>query len=195
MAQQGLVLLVLDMQNDIVKGAFSHEEQRDNIDKVIETIRGLTTWARTSGVPIVYSRVAFRPSYVDTLTFPLYAVQYMKEGHLLEDGTPGADIIDELTPQPGDIVVVKRRVGVFYGTDLEVVLRGLGARTLLYTGTSTARVVESTVREAHSRDFTSVVISDGCFATKEELHRNALASIADWFGQVMPAQEAMQQFG
>jgi nicotinamidase-related amidase len=124
-------LLVLDMQPDIA--AF----HQGGIEPVVATIKDLIAWARTQSIPIIYSRVAFRP----------------------------------------------------YQTDLELVLRSLGSQTLIYTGMSTARVVESTVREAHNRDFQNIVVSDATTATSAELHEAALRSMGDWFAQIKTAAE------
>lgn len=182
----GVALLILDMQNDIL--AF---HQRDHhVEEVIRTIKGLADWAHASNVPVIYSRVAFRPSYVDALP----GMPIIKERHMLDETQRGSAIIDELKPEENDTVVVKRRIGVFYNTDLEVVLRSMRAQTLLFTGMSTSRVVESTVREAQNRDFKNIVISDGCAATSPELHENSLRSMADFFAEIMTAAEAKAKF-
>jgi biuret amidohydrolase len=173
-------LLVLDMQPDIA--AF----HQGGIEPVVATIKDLIAWARTQSIPIIYSRVAFRPSYVDA--FP-GAAQMLKPRNMLREDLPGSGIIPELAPQADDIVITKRRVGVFYQTDFELILRSLGSQTLIYTGMSTARVVESTVREAHNRDFQNIVVSDATTATSDELHQAALRSMGDWFAKIKTAAE------
>jgi nicotinamidase-related amidase len=182
----GVVLLVIDMQNDM----FVLNERGSQVERLILTISKLIRWARSQTIPIIYTRVAFRPSYVDGLP---HAPQ-IKERHLLCETSQGSEIIAELKPTSDDIVVIKRRTSVFYGTDLDVLLRALGTRTLLFTGFSTARAIESTVREAHNRDLHCVVASDGCWAKTQELHENALKSMADWFARVMTAKEIEEQF-
>lgn len=175
------------MENDII--AF---QPRDAwVEGTLATVADLIAWARSKQVPVVYVRVAHRPSYVDA---PPHAAAHLKSRKMLLDGARGAEIVDELKPQPDDPVVIKRRTSGFYNTELEVVLRGLGARTLLFTGKSTARAVESTVREARDRDFTCIVVSDGCLAGTRVLHDNALNAMGDWFAEVMTAAEAKSKF-
>jgi nicotinamidase-related amidase len=76
-----------------------------------------------------------------------------------------------VAPQQGDIVVIKRRVSAFTGSDLEVVLRGLGIGTLVLTGISTSGVVLSTLRQAADLDYQLVVLSDACLDLDSEVHR------------------------
>lgn len=182
---QGLTLLVVDMQNDM----FVLNERSPRVERLIATIAELIRWARSKAIPIIYTRVAFRPSYVDGLPH----APHIKARQLLCETSEGSQIIRELAPTPEDIVVVKRRTSVFYGTDLDVLLRALGIHTLLFTGFSTARAIESTVREAHNRDLHCIVASDGCWARTQELHDNALKSMADWFARVITATEIQKQ--
>ena len=183
----GVALLVLDMQNDIC----NFHGRNEDLDRLIKNIRSFSEWARTVNIPHIYSRVAYRPSYVDNMA---RAPAFVKERRLLDETQPGSWFIDELTPQAHDIVVTRRRVSAFYNTDLEVILRGLKAHTLLFTGMSTARVVESTARDANDRDYRAVVISDACSADTKEKHENALKSIADFFGEVMTMEAAKKAF-
>lgn len=180
-------LLVLDMQEDIVS---MHKEVKE-IPAVIQEIAGLIAWARERSIPIVYSRVAFRPSYVDTMP----RMPQIKQYGVLNETQPGSQIIGALKPAPEDSIVIKRRTGVFYNTDLEIVLRGLGARTLIFTGLSTPRVIESTVREGESRDFNCVVASNGCMAETLEQHRNSLTAMGNWFAEILTAAEIKKKYG
>ncbi len=119
---------------------------------------------------------------------------HIRERNVLQEGSRGAEIIDELKPGPDDMVIIKHRASVFYATELEVLVRALGVKTLLLSGFSTARAVESAARDAHNRDIHCIVASDCCWARTPELHENSLKSIADWFGQVMTAEEIKKQF-
>ncbi len=89
---------------------------------------------------------------------------------------------------------MKRRTGAFYMTDLELVLRGMGVTTLIVTGMSTARAVESTVREAHNRDYGCVVVSDACLADTPQLHEHALESMGDWFATIVTTAQAREDY-
>ncbi len=79
-------------------------------------------------------------------------------------------------------------------TDLEPALRKLGATTLIVSGMSTARAGESTVREAHNRDFTCVVVSDACLADTPELQAHALESISDRFAQIASVAQVRRTY-
>ena len=74
--------------------------------------------------------------------------------------TWNTEIISELTPQPSDIVVTKHRVSGFYGTDLDVILRGLDIKYLVFTGCTTSVCVESTLRDAMFRDYRCLLLAD-----------------------------------
>ena len=181
-----MALLVIDVQNDILdlygRGPW--------MQQVIGNIAVLIAAARADGVPVVYICVAFRHSFVDVMP----GKPMIQERDMLRETARGARVIDELQPQPLDNVVTKRRTGGFYMTDLELVLRKLGATTLLVTGMSTARAVESTVREAHNRDFDCVVISDACFADTVKLHENALESMGDWFASIATTAQVRDEY-
>lgn len=183
----GVALLVLDMQNDICE----FHGRDEHLQHLIANIKSFSSWAREQQIPVIYSRVAYRPSYIDGLP---RAPSFIKERGLLDETKPGTAVVAELAPQKGDIDIVRRRVSAFYNTDLEVVLRGLKAHTLLLTGMSTARVVESTARDANDRDYRAVVVSDACGADTIEKHENALKSIADFFGDVMTMAAVKKTF-
>ena len=172
----GLALLVIDLQNDVI----DLYGRTPWMERVITNIAGLIACGRERAIPIVYIRVAFRASFVDVMPDK----PMIQERNMMRETDRGADVIDELRPHPLDAIVTKRRTGGFYMTDLELVLRGLGAKTLIVTGMSTARAVESTVREAHNRDFKSIVVSDACLADTPEIHEHALESMGDWFAEI-----------
>lgn len=153
------------------------------MENVIGNIPGLIAEARERGIPIIYIRIAFRGSFTDVMPEKPMIV----ERNMLRELERGVDVIDDLRPQPLDAIVTKRRTGAFYMTDLELLLRRLGAEKLIVTGMSTARAVESTVREAHGRDLKCVVVSDGCLADSEKVHDNALQSMGDWFAEIAMA--------
>ena len=76
-----------------------------------------------------------------------------------------------LEPQPGEIIVTKRRISAFSGSDLEVLLRAFSAKHLILSGVSTSGVVLSTTREAADKDYALTILSDCCADADEEVHR------------------------
>jgi len=157
------VLLVMDVQRSIV-------ERFAGDPGYLTRLSGAVTAARAAGVPVVYVRVGFRPGHPEisprNRTFSAVAGR----GGFGED-SPQAEIHPSVAPAPGDLVVTKRRVSAFTGSDLAVVLRALGAGTLVLAGIATSGVVLSTVREAADLDFRLTVLSDGCLDADPEVHR------------------------
>ncbi|MFC8676948.1 cysteine hydrolase family protein [Streptomyces griseorubiginosus] len=181
------VVMVCDMQNDIAR----FHQRPEEADRLVGEIGKFIAWAREQGMPVIYSCVGYRPDYVDVI--PRLAAP-IKEFGLLVAGTPGCAVIDELAPKEGDVLLTRRRSSSFYGTDLDLILRSLDVDTIILTGMSTQRVVESTARSASDRDLRVLVVEDCCSADSQELHDGALRAIADWFGEVGSAEEIMKQF-
>jgi nicotinamidase-related amidase len=134
------------------------------MSSVISQIGLVRERCREADVPVIYTQVCYRPGYVDA---PAGAPA--RQHNTLREGSEGSEVIPELAPGPDDFVVIKRRVGAFYGTDLQIVLGGLGVGRLIVAGMSTPRAVESTVREAHSLDISCVVLQDGTYAQDDDL--------------------------
>ena len=105
-------------------------------------------------------------------------------------GTWDVEIIDDLAPVEGDVIVDKNRYDAFLYTDMEVVLRALGVTSVLVTGCATNVCVESTARAADMRDFTVAVASD-CTTTQAEFHTNALLAMAGLGMNVVPWRDAL----
>lgn len=163
----GVGLLILDMQQDLIQAARAEGESDLGIEAMIAAIRSLRDCFDDQRWPVIYTRVCYRASYIDAPeSAPARSRNSLQEGEL------GSMIIPELAPRPTDFMVIKRRFGAFYGTDLEILIRGLGLKELIVTGISTPRAVESTVREAHSRDIKCVVVSDATYAptTEDQQH-------------------------
>ena len=101
-----------------------------------------------------------------------------------------------VAPRPGDLVVTKRRVSAFTGSDFGVLLRGLGAGTLVLTGIATSGVVLSTLRQAADLDYQLIILADACLDADPEVHRvltekvfprqAEVTTVAQWAGQQGP---------
>ncbi|WNI18199.1 cysteine hydrolase family protein [Actinacidiphila sp. ITFR-21] len=169
----GTALLLMDFQQGIV--------DRLGDPAVLEAAAHALEAARAAGAPVVHVRVAFRPGYpevsADNRSFAAIATG---AGDFTES-SPQTRVHAALAPGGGEPVVVKRRVSAFTGSDLEVVLRARGVRTLALAGIATSGVVLSTLREAADRDFRLAVLSDACADGDPEVHRVLL-------GKVFPRQ-------
>ncbi|XVU22479.1 cysteine hydrolase family protein [Actinoplanes sp. CA-054009] len=142
--------------------------------------------ARESAVPVIYVTVGFRPGG------PEISPRNRVFGRLA--GSPHAGgpnpVHPDVAPKDGDIVVTKRRVSAFAGSDLDLVLRARGVDHLVLTGVATSGVVLSTLREAADRDFELTVLADACLDNDAEVHRvlvekvfpmqAAVTTVDDW---------------
>jgi nicotinamidase-related amidase len=94
-------------------------------------------------------------------------------------GSNESQIIDELAPVPGEVDVPKTCSGVFTGTNLDFLFRRLGITSMIVGGVVTHGCVERCVMEGHDLGYASVLLSDGCASTTDELHENALERMVD----------------
>ncbi|MGO3394143.1 cysteine hydrolase family protein [Glutamicibacter arilaitensis] len=165
-------------QGDIIgpNGAFAdmfHEQiTRRN---VVGQLAGLLEQARTSGAPIIYTRIAFAPDYSDLVpNSPL--LQMVQQAGCLVDGTESAAIIPPLIPSPGDAVITNQQVGGL-GTELAELLRSRNIGTLLIAGVATNISVESTARAAVDHGYRVAIVEDACSAATEAAHAASIESL------------------
>ncbi|HEX2283142.1 MAG TPA: cysteine hydrolase [Thermomicrobiales bacterium] len=170
-------VIVVDMQNDF--GSEGGMFARAGIDispiqAVVAPTARVLDMARRTGMPVVYLKMAFAsdlsnaggpeaPNRILHLKMnvgdPVTAPDG-RESRILIDDTWNTDILTELTPQPGDLTVVKHRFSGFFETNLDAFLRDLGVTTLVFTGCTTSVCVESTLRDAFFRDYRCLVLAD-----------------------------------
>jgi len=183
-------LLILDMQQDLVQVARAEGDSDPGVEDIIAAIGSLRECFEEHRRPVIYTRVCYRASYIDApASSPARARNSLQESEL------GSMIIPELAPRPDNFMVIKRRFGAFYGTDLEILMRGLGLSELIVTGTSTPRAVESTVREAHSRDIKCVVVSDATYAPSRGEQAHCLEIIGKYgFAKIASKEDVLADF-
>lgn len=174
-------LLVMDMQQDVVT-RFTQES-----DEVVGRTARAVAVARAAHVPVVFVRVAFRPGFpevsADNRSFAALAA---RGGDAFAEDSPGTRVHPALAPLEGEPLVTKKRVSAFAGSDLELVLRALGARHLVLCGIATSGVVLSTLREAADRDYRLTVLSDACVDADPEVHRVLLEKVFPKQSEVVP---------
>jgi len=158
------VLLLMDFQHGIV--------ERLGAPSVVEAADRAVKAARAAGLPVMFVRVAFRPGYPEiapsNATFSAMAAQ---AGDAYTQEHPVTQVHAALAPAEGEAVIVKRRVSAFAGSDLDVLLRGAQADTLILAGIATSGVVLSTLRQAADLDYRLVVLADACADADDEVHR------------------------
>jgi nicotinamidase-related amidase len=155
-------LLVMDVQRGIV--------ERFDDPGYLQRVSDAAAAARAAAIPVVYVTIGFRPGHPEISPQNLTFAAVGERGGFVE-GDRATEIHPAVAPQPGDLVVTKRRVSAFTGSDLEVVLRGLGAQTLVLCGIATSGVVLSTLRQAADLDYRLVVLADACLDADPEVHR------------------------
>lgn len=174
-------LILVDMQNDFLhsRGAYGRNGQScdaiaalpPRLGKVADAMREAGGWIISThftlipgkrGEPFISPHLAkLRP--------------FLGKGDFAP-GSFGQALIDEL--QPADLVVEKIAFSAFYQSRMEWLLRRAGLETLVFGGIVTNGGVASTLRDAHVRDFHSIVLSDGCAAFSDEAHESTIESLS-----------------
>ena len=170
-------LIIQDLQNDVMieGGAFadSGAPAHATAQNVVGNVADLAAACRSAGVPVIHIWYLVEPGATGLRqNAPLF--QGVKEANALVRGTWGAAPAEGLEPQDGDHVVEKMRMNGFYETRLDILLRGLGADTILITGAWTNMSIEHTARHGADAGYEVVVASDGTSTTGEEWQNAAL---------------------
>jgi nicotinamidase-related amidase len=180
-------LLVMDVQRGIV-------ERFPRDTGYLARLGGAIDAARTAGIPVVYVVVRFRPGYPEISERNRSFRALSQRGGFSED-EPATAIHPAVAPRPGDVVVTKRRVSAFSGSDLAVVLRARGIDTLVLTGIATSGVVLSTLRQAADLDHGLVVLSDACLDGDAEVHRVLTEKVFPRQAEVLTVAQWVEQLG
>ncbi|GHF51498.1 ureidoacrylate peracid hydrolase [Amycolatopsis bartoniae] len=189
---ESCALLVIDMQNDFVREGFPMEVPMAR--SRLPAIRTLVHACRARRVPVVYTQQILYDSFDVSPLETAYQPKLREVG--MRDGTYGAEIVDELRPEPCDHVVRKHRYDAFHNTPLQSVLatvRGLNVvDTLIITGTLTEVCCESTARSAFMRDYKVAFVSDATGALSEAAQEATLHTMRSFFGRVMTTAEVLE---
>ncbi len=157
-------LLVCDIINSILKANGDPAELLTQAKKAID-------YARSVKIPVIYIVVQFRKGNPEISKNNKF-FQSVIQGKLdLTENTESTQIQFTVQPKENDIIITKRRVSAFSGSDLEAVLKSLGIETLVLCGISTGGVILSTTREASDKDYNIIVLKDACFNRDEEVHQ------------------------
>jgi len=200
-------LLVVDMQNAFAqKGGYFDLAGLDitPIQRIIEPIRKVIHAAHATGLRIIYLQMGCSPDLSDKgppdspSSIKSRVLSMMKEHPEWKDkfyiyGTWGAEIIEELKPREGDIVVKKQKHDGFIGTNLDIILRTLGAKYLFFVGVATNICVESTLRHAFSLDYFPILVSDAVSQMGSRITQEAtLLNVQSTFGWVANVEDLLR---
>jgi nicotinamidase-related amidase len=209
---QQTALLLVDIQNDFCHegGAVATNGATINaIKAAIPRIRALLGWARERRLKVIHAKTennhltwnvgapCLSASTSDGGSVScISAAESSPRGEIANDlgnlcnsGTWGAQLIDNLAPEPEEELVIKRRHSAFTDTSLELQLRTAGIRSVIIAGFMTHGAIDSTVRDASSRDF-RVTLAEDCVAAEDrhaDLHAASLKSLRSHFAHVIPS--------
>jgi nicotinamidase-related amidase len=138
----------------------------------LERIRGLVAYAREHGVPVVFVMEVHKPSLVD-----IGRELDGAEGPHCIEGDPTTELALGLDPRPDEFVIRKRRYSAFFATELDLVLRSHGTRTVILVGGLTDVCIHYTAVDAHQHDYVVRVASDAVGGSSLDAHDAALRAI------------------
>lgn len=202
-------LIVVDMQNAYTSiggyldlAGFDVSKTKPVVDKIQQAI----DTAHQAGMQVIFFKNGWDNQYVEAggTGSPNYhksnAIKTMKkkpelQGKLLAKGGWDYDLIDELTPQPQDIVIPKPRYSGFFNTNLDSMLRAKGIRNLVFTGIATNVCVESTLRDGFFLEYFGVLLSDACYQAGDLSAQDAtIFNVKTFFGWVSDTEKFSATF-
>jgi biuret amidohydrolase len=190
-------IIVVDMQNDFVaEGAKLRSAQAA---AMVPKLSATLDFCRTNGIRVIYTAHVHRRDGSDMGMFDDLYPPIADRSSLVDD-TAGVEIFKALAPIAGEHVIKKHRYSGFFGTDLDIILRQWGIKTVIITGTTTENCCHATARDALFRDYQVVFLSDatGTFdypdigqgaLSAEQVHKATLTILAFSTADVMTADE------
>jgi ureidoacrylate peracid hydrolase len=170
-------VVLIEYQNDFTStGGVLHEAVADVMNKtdMIANTREVVDAARNAGVTVMHAPIMFAKGYNEISSHPYGILKGVVDGNAFVKDSWGAEIVDDLAPGDGDIVIEgKRGLDTFASTNLDFILRSKGITTIALGGFLTNCCVESTMRSGYENGYKVITLSDCLAATSAEEHDNA----------------------
>jgi ureidoacrylate peracid hydrolase len=200
-------IVVVDMQNAFASGGGLLDLAGIDISgaaNVVRSISGVLGAARERGIHVVYLQTGYKPDLSNgggelspnprkETALCLMRARPELKGQLLVEGTWDFQIVDELKPQQGDIVVLKTRYSGFAGTTLDSVLRAREIRYLFFVGIATNVCVESTLRDAYFHEYWPILVTDAAMqAGPPAAHEATIFNVESFFGWTLSSRSLIE---
>ena len=186
MNQDKMALLVLDVQNGIIGNL------GDKATGYIKRVQTAVDAAHAANLPVFFIVVRFRKGYpeVNPNNKMFAAIREHNQQSSMDETSPSTQPV--ITPGENDLVIAKKRVSAFAGSDLEMILRAQGINHLVLCGVATGRVVLHTLCQATDNDYTVTVLADGCADHDDEIHRFLLEKVFPREAEVVTIEQWAQ---
>jgi len=172
---QNSALIIVDMQyEESLEGGLPVK----GWNNVVKNAKKVLAACRKENVPVVYVRIARRPDGIDAHDFDVRGENGVPS-HSVE-GTKAAQVIEELRPNPNDIIITKQRWSAFFQTNMELILRGLKVKHLIMMGVYTDSCFLTSVYDAFFRGYRISIIKDACGAGTDAAHKTSILDMANW---------------
>ncbi|TQJ49176.1 cysteine hydrolase [Phycicoccus sp. SLBN-51] len=197
MDPRSTAVVLIEFQNDFTsEGGALHGAVAGSMSatNMMENAKEVVAAAREAGATIIHAPISFANGYKEITGSPYGILKGVVDSNAFVKGEWGAEIVDDLKPEPEDIVVEgKRGLDTFASTNLDFILRSKGIKTVALGGFLTNCCVESTMRSAYERGYEVVTLSDCVAATSEEEHANAIQYDYPMFSKPMTGREFVAQ--
>jgi nicotinamidase-related amidase len=186
-------VVLIEFQNDFTSpGGALHEAMKGSMEAtgMLGHAQVALAAARRAGATIIHSPIQFAAGYGEITSAPYGILKGVVDTNAFVKGSWGAEIVADVAPQPGDIVLEgKRGLDAFASTNLDFILRSKGIQTVVLGGFLTNCCVESTMRSAYEKGVEVITLTDCVGATSAAEHANAITYDYPMFSKPMTAQE------
>jgi len=157
----------------------------------IPYIRRLIDAAHRKRIPVIYSTTTRRPDNWDAGSWAWKNTRNPEDVTRNVKNYDGNDIVSELEPAPQDLIIIKHKPSVFFGTPFQSFLMDLGCDSLLVTGTTTSGCVRATAVDSFSYNYRTIVVEEACFDRAQTSHATSLCDMHAKYADVVSTDETV----